>query len=341
VADATVVVTTRDRREELLRALRSIAAQSADLEVIVIIDGPEQATADAVRAEFPGFSLEVSPHRGYITQRNRGARRGTAPITVFLDDDAELPSPLTIEQTLADFDDSAIGAVGIPYRQPTDGPRVHQLSPTAAGHWLTDHFLGCASAVRRDAFLAVGGFDASLFLQGEEPDYCAKLLRRGLVTTLGRADPGIHHVSPRRQNELISRYATRNQMLIAMRYGAGTALAWQLLARSLFSAGRAVRSGHPRAVLAGAREGIALGRRKAQRNPLPPRLYRLLMQLEAERLSGIPLTRLEDVVDLLPHRYTVPADPRPGLPFAQPGPESLPVAPARAISLPATSAPSD
>ena len=39
-------------------------------------------------------------------------------------------------------------------------------------------------------------------------------------------------------------------MLIAIRYGSGSALALQLLARSLFSAGRAWRSGYPRAVLA-------------------------------------------------------------------------------------------
>jgi GT2 family glycosyltransferase len=334
VADATVVVTTRDRRVELLRALRSLAAQTAALEVIVIVDGSEPETAEAARAEFPQFSIELDRHRGYITQRNRGARRATAPIIVFLDDDAELPSPLTVEQTLADFDDAHIAAVGIPYLQPADGSRAHQLAPARPGHWLTDHFMGCASAVRRDAFLAVGGFDASLFMQGEEPDLCAKLLRRGLVTTLGRADPGIHHVSPRRQNELISRYATRNQMLVAMRYGTGTALAWQLMARSLFSAGRAWRSGYPRAVLAGAREGISLGRSQAQRNPLPPRLYRLLMQLEAERLSGVPLTRLEDVVDLLPRRRTVPSQVAAG-----PRPAQSEAAAASSASLPATSAP--
>jgi len=332
VADASVVITTRNRREELLRALRSVVRQSADLEVIVIVDGPDEETVAAVREEFPLISVEQDRHRGYISQRNRGARRSTAPILVFLDDDAELPSEWTIEQTLADFSDSQIGAVGIPYRQPAGG-RARQLSPTAGGLWLTDHFLGCASAVRRDAFLAVGGFDASLFMQGEEPDLCAKLLLRGLVTILGRADPGIHHVSPRRQNELITRFATRNQMLIAMRYGSGTALALQLFARSLFSAGRAWRSGYPRAVLGGAREGILLGRSKAQRNPLPPPLYRLLMELEAERLGGFRRTRLEDVVGLLPQRRTVPA------PAPEPEPMPSPQAEASAASLPATSAP--
>ncbi len=114
MADASVVITTRNRREELLRALRSVVAQSADLEVIVIIDGPDEGTAEAARREFPQISVELDVHRGYITQRNRGARRSTAPIVVFLDDDAELPSPLTVEQTLADFSDSHIGAVGIP-----------------------------------------------------------------------------------------------------------------------------------------------------------------------------------------------------------------------------------
>ena len=144
-------------------------------------------------------------------------------------------------------------------------------------------------------------------MQGEEPDLCARLLRNGFVTTLGRADPAIHHVSTKRQRELITHYATRNQFLIPIRYGSGAGLALQMAARSAFSAGRIWRSRHPRAVLQGAGEGISLSRAPGQRDPLPKPLYRLLMRLEAERLAGRPRTRLEDVEELLPQRPTLPS----------------------------------
>ena len=145
--DASIVITSRNRREELLHVLRSIEHQTAALEVLVILDGSDDVTAAAVRRELPGVRLEQDHHRGLIAQRNRGAKAVSAPIVIFLDDDSDLPSERTIEQTLAGFGDARVGAVGIPYLQPESGSRVRQLAGPGPGYWLTDHFLGCACAV--------------------------------------------------------------------------------------------------------------------------------------------------------------------------------------------------
>lgn len=53
--------------------------------------------------------------------------------------------------------------------------------------------LGAALAVRRDAFLAVGGFDPAFFMYFEEVDLCRRLAERGRTTYF---DPAavVHHV---------------------------------------------------------------------------------------------------------------------------------------------------
>src|SRR5918999_1977049 len=102
---ATVVISTKDRREDLARLLPTVLAQTVDCEILVIDDGSTDGTIDLVRERFPDVRLERSDHSlGYIVQRTRAAAIASGRILVSLDDDAVLPSPHTIEQTLADFD---------------------------------------------------------------------------------------------------------------------------------------------------------------------------------------------------------------------------------------------
>src|SRR5690349_11726781 len=100
---ASVIITTKNRKEELRNALASVMQQSIPLEVIVIDDGSTDGTSDLVRAEFPAARLHRSEtSRGLIVQRNVGATLATTPILFSIDDDATFPSPKTAEQTLVD-----------------------------------------------------------------------------------------------------------------------------------------------------------------------------------------------------------------------------------------------
>ncbi len=213
--DATVVISTKNRREDLARLLPTVIAQSADCEILVIDDGSTDGTAEMLRTDFPEVRVERSEQSlGYIVQRNRAAELARSTVIVSLDDDAVLPSAQTIEQTLADFDHPRIGAVAIPFvdARPT-GDVPLQRAPDRHGRWLTSTYVGTAHAVRRDVFLRVGGYRPSLIHQVEELDFCLRMLALGYVTRVGRADPLLHLESPKRNFSRLLTLTARNELL--------------------------------------------------------------------------------------------------------------------------------
>lgn len=72
---ATVVVTTRNRCDELARLLPTLVDQTADAEILVVDDGSTDGTPELVRTHFPQVRLERSESPlGYIVQRTRAAQ---------------------------------------------------------------------------------------------------------------------------------------------------------------------------------------------------------------------------------------------------------------------------
>src|SRR5688572_29422087 len=168
---ATVVVTTKNRRDELASAIKSALAQSVAAEVLVIDDGSTDGSAAMVRSQFPGVRLErYETSLGHIVRRNRAAQLAKSDIIISIDDDAVFFSPHTVAQTLAEFDHPRVAAVAIPYVEPRKSTVVLQQAPSAEGVFVTDDFIGTAHAVRKDVFLRLGGYREALVHQGEEMD---------------------------------------------------------------------------------------------------------------------------------------------------------------------------
>lgn len=208
---ATVVVVTKNRKDELRTALQSAVAQSAAPEVLVIDDGSSDGTAAMVRAEFPTVRVvrhEVS--RGYIVRRNEGMGLAAGAIVVSIDDDAAFSTTEVVRQTVSDFDGERIGAVAMPYIDVNISPQVRQRAPDAARVYVTGRYIGTAHAVRRDLFQRVGGYREELTHQGEEGDFCIRLLQSGHVVRLGSADPVHHFESPKRDRSRMDYYGVRN-----------------------------------------------------------------------------------------------------------------------------------
>ena len=290
---ATVVITTKDRRDDLREALRGCLAQSADVDVLVVDDGSTDGTAAMVEQEFPGVRLHRSEvPRGLIAQRTASASMTETPVIVSIDDDARLVSPDTIEQTLADFDHPRIGAVAIPYVDVLRGGTRRQVAPDDEGRWVTDTYIGTAHAVRRELFVRLGGYRTSFVHMAEEPELCLRMLAAGFVVRLGRAD-ALHHLETHRGRMLERnvRLVVRNQLLDAWlntpaRYLPGRA--GRILARS---AADGVRWRHPAAAGRGAWEALReAARGPDSRSPVSREAWRLLVEI---RRRG-PL-RLEDV----------------------------------------------
>jgi len=213
---ATILITSKNRKEELRVAVKSALEQTGNPEVLVIDDGSTDGTSDLIRAEFPQVNLHrFEKSEGLIVQRNRGAELAAGEIVFSMDDDAIFSSPHVVEQTLADFDHPRIGAVAIPFINVRQDNRIRQSAPDKTGTYLAASYIGTAHALRRDLFLKLGGYRACLVHQGEEGDYCIRMLEAGYVVRLGRADPIHHFESPRRDFRRMDLYGRRNDVLFA------------------------------------------------------------------------------------------------------------------------------
>jgi GT2 family glycosyltransferase len=105
--EVTVVTATRNRRDLLARALRSIARQTfQNYEAVVVDDG----SAEDARAEYPRLFAELGPRfrlltptaagetgSGPGTSRNRGIHAARGTFVAFLDDDDEWSWPDYLE----------------------------------------------------------------------------------------------------------------------------------------------------------------------------------------------------------------------------------------------------
>jgi glycosyltransferase involved in cell wall biosynthesis len=293
---ATVVITTKNRKVDLCRALRSCIEQTARAELIVIDDGSTDGTQELVCRDFPSVRYvrdEVS--KGYIVQRNRAARLASGKVVFSLDDDAEFSSPRIVEQTLRDFNDPSIAAVAVPFiniNHKTN--KVIQRSPDNNETFITFAFVGTAHAVRRDVFLAVGGYREFLFHQGEEEDLCIRMLDIQKFTRLGSADPIYHYESSARDFRRWHVYAARNRTLFSWYNVPMPYVLAHLPAATLKRIIYGFRSGRPIWMIQGLTIGFAdCARQLNQRRPVHRNTYRLFrslrrrpMPLEALRVLG-------------------------------------------------------
>jgi glycosyltransferase involved in cell wall biosynthesis len=304
---ASVVIATRNRRDELRQTLEAVYEQTVPLEVIVLDDASTDGTGDMVRRSFSQVIYERHEQpSGYIGLRNRGNSIASAPIVVSLDDDSVLTSKFTVEQTLEDFDHERIGAVAIPYFD-GQGKIPTQHPPDEDRTWITSIFIGTAHALRRGIFLGVGGYYPDWFRQAEELDFCVRMLRAGYVVRLGTGDPLEHRPSPTRSFEHMDRYGRRNLMLFTWYNVPARYLPLHFARVMAKGALLAVSTGRPLNHWRGFVEGARmLPRQRDRRRPVSPEVYRLHRLLQ--RRKAVPLAEIESRLPPLDRSLAAPAD---------------------------------
>lgn len=281
---ATVVITTHNRRDDLARAVRSALTQTVPVEVLVVDDGSTDGTSQMLADEFPSVRvLRFDQSQGYIVGRNKAAELAATPILFSIDDDAIFSTPHVVEQALAEFDDDRIAGLAIPYidvnRSPDPIPN-HPPPANPADWYVSYTFTGTAYAIRRELFLKIGGYRVELFHQGEERDLAIRLLDAGHVMRLSRADPIHHFQSPKRDNTRVSIFGRRNDILYVWHNVPWRYLPYELVLTTYSGLRYGIRTGRAWTMLRGLLRGYAAIVRYWQaRRPVRVETYRLNRRL--------------------------------------------------------------
>jgi glycosyltransferase involved in cell wall biosynthesis len=244
----SVVVASLNGASGIRRCLAALASQGVPsaMELIVVDDGSVDATSDV--ALISGAQvIRHEQNRGVSAARNSGIRVATADIVAFLDDDCE-PEHDWAERVIAAHADGALAVGGALAPGVTSGvilgyvarrdplaPQELELARSSGlpyrlwlyirRQWRAGKAQGrrqvlsvpaASMSVRRDALVAVGGFDERIRFGSEDEDLCRRLLAafpaEGLIF-----DPDVrvtHHFEP----------SLRDLLRRSRAYGQGSAM---------------------------------------------------------------------------------------------------------------------
>jgi glycosyltransferase involved in cell wall biosynthesis len=302
VPGVTIAIITRNRKEELRRAVRSALEQEGSIEVLVLDDGSEDGTAEMLAREFPAVQVaRFDDDADVAARRNDAAALATADIIVSIDDDAVFSSSRVVADTLAQFDNPRIGAVAIPYIDVGLSEDVHQRAPDPHERWVTSIFRATAYAIRRDVLMEIGGYTPEIQQFGEEWDLSLKMLEAGYVIGLSRADPIYHYTSPKRSFRRMEIYWRRNEMLISWMF---LPFPWNFL----YMAGYALRGiawgfrvGRAWYMVLGVTAGVrACARARGKRRPISRATFRFDQRARGRARAGSGMLLSEADAELRP-----------------------------------------
>jgi GT2 family glycosyltransferase len=186
----SIVIVTRNRREELRATLAGLAAMRDERwEVIVVANACTDGSEAAVAAEFPWVRLVGRRDNSGMPATNFGIALSAAPVVMVLDDDA-LPTPGTVEHALRRFERE---------------PGLHALACAIVengvvvnDNWAprTLSFFGCGAFFRRETLAAVGGYSWDVPWLSNERELGCRLIGAGHHVTFDADCRVVHRRSP-------------------------------------------------------------------------------------------------------------------------------------------------
>lgn len=195
----SIVIPTHRGASRIGPTLAALASQTlphGDFEVIVVLDGPDPATRQAIATAQPPFTVTVveQDHAGAAQARNRGAAAARSPLLLLLDDDMSA-APGLLSAHLRCHERHPGGVVIGCFTQARAGHRVDLLAD-GADAWWADHFARLALPGHRFSFrdfctgnvslplarfVDAGGFSSEFkHAAGEDYELGIRLLRRGV-----------------------------------------------------------------------------------------------------------------------------------------------------------------
>ncbi len=285
-APPSVVIATRDRRDQLLMVLDRLTALAEQPAVVVVDNASRDGTPAAVRVSHPQVHvIELRDNRG-AGARTVGARHVDTPLVAFSDDDSWwAPGALSAAAELFDRfprlapvaartlvgDEQKLDAVSVSMAAAPLGQAADLPGPSVLG------FLACSAVVRRRAFLDVGGFERRFGIGSEEALLAMDLAAAGWGLAYVADIVAHHHPTAGRDPDVRRRRVLRNELWTAwLRRPAAIAAAstWEAVRE-------AATDPLARAALADAVGGLPWALRNRRR--LPARVERAVRCLEASQ----------------------------------------------------------
>lgn len=207
---ATLAIASHQRRDALQRLLRGLAEHeqpAGGFEVVVVLDGSTDGSAEMVRALETPYPLRLitQDQRGLAAARNAGVSAAAHPLIVFCDDDIE-PVPGYVAAHAAAHAAAGREAFVIGHTPPVvgDGWFDHWLR----GWWL-DHFTNLAEPHHRfgvhdvndgnasapvSLWKRIGGLDESFSGRRQDYELGIRLLDAEVPIVFARDAIGLHHL---------------------------------------------------------------------------------------------------------------------------------------------------
>jgi GT2 family glycosyltransferase len=221
-ADLTVVVVSYGTRDLTLACLRSLFRETVDtkLQVIVVDNGSDDGSPEAIRAELPQVTLiALDENLGFARANNLGASQAEGDWLLLLNSDTVVLDRAIdrLIQFARSHPESGIFGGRTVFQNGTLNPSSCWARPTPLSVLITslglhrfvdpesyrawkrdsirsvDIVSGCFMLLRRDHWARLGGFDSRFFMYGEDADLCLRARELGLVCTIYPKAQIIHH----------------------------------------------------------------------------------------------------------------------------------------------------
>ena len=160
--------------------------------------------------------------------------------------------------------------------RPTAGSRARRAARRSSAPFEVGAASGALMMVRRDDFLALGGFWETLFMYGEEADYCLRARGRVMLDPRSAIRHAHGHAAGPALSDIRLYWPSRNRLLNAARHLPGPAMVRSVLASAAFdllTLARVRRPSAVRSVLRGWRARPA-GHARPARHPIARRAAR-------------------------------------------------------------------
>lgn len=211
----TVLITTRNRPEDLGLTLRNLKQQTyGNVEVLIIDDDSDESLLPVVQQWYPeAVFLRNEKNLGLIGSRSLGMSMARGEYVLTLDDDASFTDPEDIARAVARLEQEP--EVGILRFFIHNGIEPPDLSKRRAPEQYTDTYIGCGNVIRKSVIRELGGYRDFFYYGNEEGEYSLRALDAGWRILLFPSVVVHHRVSPiGRSSGKIFAYGLRNSLWI-------------------------------------------------------------------------------------------------------------------------------